>query len=277
MDYWQYRIRIAPEHRDVLLAFLTELPFESFEEIPEGLDAYLPVADRTPELEAQLETLKQEWPFSFQAERLEHRNWNEEWERNFPPIRVDDFCGIRADFHPPFKGVAHEIVISPKMAFGTGHHATTYMMIEMMGRLDWKGQTVLDYGCGTGILAILAARLGAAWVDAVDIEEPAYENTLEHARINGVADRIHAWHGVLETVPFRRYDTILANINRHVILASLSALYERITPPGTLLISGILADDEPLVLSEAEAAGFFPFDRLQKGEWICRVLKKNRL
>ncbi len=270
--YRQFSIATAPEWREILLAFLAELPFDSFEDTAEGMNAYLPPGADVAATELQVRELQSDYPFTYDIVEVEKENWNAVWESNFQEVRVNDFCGIRAEFHPPFEGVAHEIVIRPKMAFGTGHHETTWMMMDQMSHLDLKDKRVFDYGCGTGILAILAAQLGAAGVDAVDNEYPAYENTLEHALLNGVGDKIKAFYGTLDDVPPATYDLILANINRNVILASLPELRKRLSANGQLLISGILHDDEPVIMEMATAQGFREFGQQKRGNWMAILL-----
>jgi len=267
MVYYQYAIAVAPEWRDILLAYLSETEFDSFEETEKGLHAFLPASADQPAVEEALSSLQQNYPFHYVVKRLPQRNWNAVWEANFKPIRVGDFCGVRADFHPPVRGVKYELIINPQMAFGTGHHETTFMMIQLMQQMECREARVLDYGSGTGILAILAAKMGARRVEAIDIETAAFENTIENAELNGVASQVKAVHGNLENSASKRYDIILANINRNVILASLPALYEKLSVTGKLLISGILKTDEALVAAEARSLGFHLQERTYKGEW----------
>lgn len=274
MDYLKFEFQTNPENNEMLIALLGELPFESFEENENGLDAYVQVKNETPEIEERILELKNLFEFSHQKTLIKYQNWNAVWESNFDTIVVRDFCGIRADFHEPLTEVKHEIVINPKMAFGTGHHETTWMMMSIMENLDFKGKTVFDYGCGTGILAILASQLGAKKIDAVDIELPSYENTLENARINNI-ENIKSIHGTLEKVDDQMYDIILANINRHVILDSFSTLNKMLTPNGILLISGILKEDEKLVKDAAEASNFKIEKTEYRNNWICIKLTVN--
>jgi ribosomal protein L11 methyltransferase len=268
MDYYCYEIEMDEARREIVLAFLGELPFDSFEEVAAGLNAYIPAEAHTAETEAQVAALGEQFAFRYERRFIPAQNWNAVWESNFQPIRIGGFCAVRASFHPPASGVAHEIVINPQMAFGTGHHATTYLVMEQMQHEDFNGAAVLDFGCGTGILAILAGKMGAARIDAVDIERPAYENTLENAALNGTP-QIAAYHGTLETVPPAQYGFILANINRNVILASLGALYQRLASDGVLLVSGILLADEQLVLEKAALVGFKPDVQTRRDEWCC--------
>jgi ribosomal protein L11 methyltransferase len=268
MDYYCYEINVAIPIREIALAFLSELPFESFEETPTGLNAYLKAEEEVEEVENQLAEISGQLAISFKRRFIPAQNWNAVWEANFQPIRIGDFCAVRAGFHPAITEVDFEIIINPQMAFGTGHHATTYLMMEQMQREDFTGTRVLDFGCGTGILAILAAKMGAESVDAVDIEQPAYENTMENATLNKTKN-IAAYHGQLEAVPTAQYNVILANINRNVILNSLRALYGRLAPEGALLVSGILLADESLVLERAAEIGLKLVYKARREEWCC--------
>lgn len=271
--YYRFTIRVPAAQSDIALAFLSELPFDTFEETGTGLEAYMRADAYTPVLQKQLEGIMQRLGLDWDQKDVPYQNWNKAWEAAFQPIRVDDFCGVRATFHEPMQGVEHEIVIDPEMAFGTGHHATTYMMIQAMRDTNLAGKTVFDYGCGTGILAILADQMGAAGIDAVDIEEPAYERTLANAERND-ANRIQAYLGTLEAVPHSAYGLILANINRNVILDSLPTLYDRLEAGGQLLVSGILITDQDMLTQETVRAGFELQGAAQRGDWSClRFLK----
>ncbi|MCB0571136.1 MAG: 50S ribosomal protein L11 methyltransferase [Phaeodactylibacter sp.] len=268
MDYYCFEIAVPAPIREIALAFLAELPFDSFEETADGLNAYLPAAENLDEVESRLPEIAARLAFRYKRRFIPAENWNATWEANFQPIRIGNFCEIRASFHPQASGVAHELIINPRMAFGTGHHATTFLMIEQMEQELFSGATVLDFGCGTGILAILAEKLGAVSVDAVDIEKAAWENTVENAGING-ASRIHAYHGTLQDVPECAFDIILANINRNVILNSLQSLYGRLAPGGVLLVSGILFADENLAVERAEGVGLKLNRKARREEWCC--------
>ena len=275
MDYLCYTIVVEEELREQVLAFLGLLPFDSFEEVDNGLKAYLPVAASGDEADAQIDDLANRYGFSYTRQLIPHQNWNAVWESNFTPIEIAHFCLIRAEFHDHQEGFQYEIVIRPKMAFGTGHHATTHMMIAAMQNLPLKNAAVFDFGCGTGILALLADMMGAGHIDAVDIEYPAYQNTLENALLNG-CNNINAYHGGLEALPEQElsYNIILANINRNVILDSLASLYAKLVPGGLLLVSGILLQDQALVVEKAKAEGFSLTSSWTKGNWCCFEFKK---
>lgn len=274
MSYTLYRFAVSPEWAEILIAWLGELPFEAFEETETGVNAWAPAHVAGAGLDTAVEELRSRFDFSFEKEAVPDQNWNEVWESNFQPVLVDDFCGVRAEFHEPLTGVQYELVIQPRMAFGTGHHATTEMMMRSMRELSFQGLRVLDYGCGTGILAILAAKLGAGRIDAVDIEEESYANTLQNAALNG-APHIRAFCGTLDAVPPGQYDVLLANINRNVLLDTMQSMREYLAPNGTLLISGILLQDVPAIIQASEEQGLAAVRRIQKGDWACLTLRSS--
>lgn len=274
MNYYRYRITCPPEQAEWLIGIIAQQPFDSFEETETGLDAYLREEELTAATDTEMRNWADRFKFSFEKTFIPYKNWNEIWESNFRPITVEDFVRIRADFHPPQEGFTHEIIINPKMAFGTGHHETTYMMMLIMRDLKLNEKKVFDYGCGTGILAILAKMRGAGATDAVDIELPSYENTLENAEINNITG-IETYHGTLETVPATEYDVILANINRNVILPSLTELYRRLASDGHLLISGFMRQDEELLRESVNEHGFEVIRTEKRGDWVCQQLQKK--
>ena len=273
MNYHKYEITTSRETADILVAFLSDSPFDTFEETEDGLNAYAPATASEEEIEAQLTDLQQQFDFSWLKELILGQNWNKLWESNFQPVIVGDFCAIRADFHEPIPGVTWELVINPKMAFGTGHHETTWQCIAAIEHLPMTGKKILDYGCGTGILAIVASKQGAATVEAVDIEEQSYINTVENCVANGVIN-VTTRLGTLAAVEGKDFDGILANINRHVILESLPALYNLLKPKGWLILSGILLTDQEIVTQAAEAAGFSEKWINSRGNWLCGEFAK---
>ena len=271
MTYLRYPITCDPELTEILLALLADAGFDSFQETDDGLEAYAEAAGAAKWLNVLTE-LGSTYAFSYSVEEVVEQNWNAVWEGQFHPIQIDDRLLLRASFHDSVEGVARELVIDPKMAFGTGHHATTYMMCErVLDHLAGREKTerVLDFGCGTGVLAILAAQLGAAVVDAVDIERPAYESTLENAAANGVVLSTVV-HGQLADVALGQpYDLILANINRNVLLAEAGPLYERLRAGGTLYLSGILDTDEALVVRAFGEVGFIHLTTHRSADWCA--------
>ncbi len=270
----QYTITNKEELTQILIAFLGEAGFDSFQEVETGLLAFAPAVEHEKWI-SELEQLRGKFSFVYTWEPLEDKNWNEEWERQFSPIQIGDRLYLRADFHPPNPHVEQELIITPKMAFGTGHHATTHMMCELLFEQQLAGKRVFDYGSGTGVLAILAKRLGAGQVDAVDIESWSAENTLENAARNNVQlDQVI--HGTLADVPAGPdYDLILANINRNVILTTAATLYQRLVKGGTVLFSGILAADEQLLVSRLTELGFVHQETRQREDWRAFVFTRN--
>lgn len=270
--YYLYRFDVQDEARDILLAHLGEMPFNGFEETADSLLAYLPESAAGEALTLEITEILPPgitWERTF----VPAENWNVQWEAAFQPVQVGNFVGVRAEFHPPFEQVRFDLLIHPRMAFGTGHHATTYQVMERMGELDFVDKSVFDYGCGTGILGILAELLGANTLDAVDIEAAATENTLVNMEANGVS-KMNVYTGTLSAVPARTYDIVLANINRNVILDSLAALYDRTSEGGDLLVSGILLQDEALVEQTALACGWSKVLFRHRDGWMMMHYRK---
>ncbi len=255
---------------DVLIAQLVQVNFYGFVEEDNQLVAYIEEADYTPDTQQFLQELQEEQELQVQTKTIADQNWNAQWEADYEPVVVEDFCAVRASFHPPIGGVQYELEVTPKMSFGTGHHATTYMMLLQLRDLEVQGKQVLDYGCGTGVLAILAQRLGAAHLDAVDIDYWAYENTLENMQLNGVLTKdMQVYHGELSVVPVQTYDLILANINRNVILGTLSDMRQRLNKGGQILCSGFLEQDIPLVVKAATEQGLALVRQEARQQWRC--------
>lgn len=234
--YVEVRVTTPPEKQEVLIALFADQHVEGFEESEMQLKIYFKEEDFE---EAVVNSLLQ--GYDYEIELLEEKNWNAVWEENFQPVRIGDFCLLRASFHKPEAGVKHDIVITPKMSFGTGHHATTHMMIAQMEHLPLDGATVFDFGTGTGVLAILAEKEGAASVFAIDVDEWSIANAAENLEQNGC----NRWRLELSTqLPGDRFQVILANINRNVLLQYAEGLIGMLQPQGQLLISGIMPEDE---------------------------------
>jgi len=257
---------------DILVAELAKYEFNGFMEEENNLVAYISEADCTSELEADLLALTSKYHLKIKRSTVEDQNWNAQWESDYEPVLVDDFCAVRATFHEPIVTVEHEIIVTPKMSFGTGHHATTYMMMKQMQGLNFEGQTVFDYGCGTGVLAILAQKLGAKESDGIDIDSWAYENTLENVEINNCADTITVYCGEIDVAPSKEYDVVLANINRNVILSTMDKMAARLKKGGHLLTSGFLEADIDLVLEAAAKHGLKLVHKMEREQWRCLML-----
>ena len=260
---------ISAEKSDLLLAALSVIGFEGFEEGEGSLKAFVPAGEFDENAVKELVT---ESKLSYTQTIIEETNWNAVWESNFEPVVVDDIknekyrVGIRADFHAPIKGVEYEIVITPKMSFGTGHHATTFMMVLQMQGINFAGKNVFDFGTGTGVLAILAEKMGAAYILAVDNDDWSIENARENLERNACtrvevekADRIPSG---------KNYDVILANINKNVILVNLPTLLAIIKPGGILLLSGLLEEDEADIRAAVGKFPVQPGERTAKNNWI---------
>ncbi len=274
MNYIELNIRCTDEMAEILTAELAEFPFDSFATEPDTLKAYIPherLADCHDRVEAMLADYGVE---EHRYIAIETQNWNALWESNFPPVEVDGVVAIRAPFHAPYPDYRHDIVITPKMSFGTGHHATTFLMSRATAARDFGGKRVLDMGSGTGVLAIIAARCGAEAVDAVDIDDWAYENSIENCHENGVAERVTSILGDVRAIHGKHYDTILANINRNILLSDMPAYVESLNEGGELIMSGILECDIDTIRARAEQLGLqFVASDLKDG-WAAVVTKK---
>ncbi len=255
---------ISTEKSDILLAELIQVRFEGFEEGEDRLKAFIRESDFD---ETALKEIAERNKIPYHQTFIEDTNWNAVWESNFQPVIVDDFVAIRADFHEPIAGVEHDIVITPKMSFGTGHHATTYMMIQQMRKTNFTGKAVLDFGTGTGVLAVLAEKLGAKNILAIDNDDWSIANAAENIeRNNCTRIKLEKTESLQED---EQFDIILANINRNVILDNFSSMIKKLSPEGIILLSGFMSEDEACILAEA---GKFPLlfngKTTDKG-WIC--------
>lgn len=291
MNYTELRMTVSPDYADILTAELAELGFESFVETDEGLNAYIVEPDFSENAVQELiAKYADQTAIAYEVSSLEKRNWNAEWEKGYEPIDVtagqdaSRQVRVRASFHQSepvdtdaLTGVAqfrYDIVINPKMSFGTGHHETTAMMLEHQLSLDFSDKLVLDVGCGTGILAVLAAKMGARAVLAFDIEEWAVENARENAVLNN-CPQITVLQGTIEDVnPDNRYDSILANINRNVLLAEIPTYVSLLNPGGQLLVSGFYEADAPDIEQKATEANLVLVSRLVKNQWTSLRLIK---
>lgn len=273
MNYIELFLVLTPDNitnREMLIASLEEAGYESFMEEQGLLHAYIPepVFDQQALQDFQ-DKFSGIFSFSFKMQTLEEKNWNQVWEESYQPVRVNDHCAVRAPFHHPNAEVEHEIIIEPQMSFGTGHHETTAMALNMMTSMGISGKEVLDMGSGTGVLAIYACILGAKKTTAVDNELWAYKNTLENARRNHKT--IHTIHGSLEDVKDNKYDVILANINRNILLAHIPEYSTMLQPGGQLLVSGFYRDDLSCIRQEAEKQGLTIKQYESERNWIAAL------
>lgn len=276
MNHLELKLILSPEYTEIMIAELAELGYESFVETDEGLDAYISDSEFSEEkLRKLLSRYESATPIDFSWHRLEKKNWNAEWESNYAPIEVGDAVRVRALFHEPDARFRHELVITPKMSFGTGHHETTWLVMNEQLSLPHTSRAVLDVGCGTGILAILARKLGAAELLAFDIEEWAVENTRENFSLNEATDQAEVFQGTIADVPpDRRFGGILANINRNILLNEVSRYAQYLTSDGWLVVSGFYETDAPDVIAKAESIGL-TFQRMNtRNQWAMVVFQK---
>ena len=270
MDFVELNVDITnEEQRDIILCRLLGEGFESFVETENALLAYIPSHLLIKE---ELEPILDSFHVTYKFSLVPQRNWNEDWEKHYDPVLISDKCFIRAPFHPPLEGIKFEIIIEPKMSFGTAHHETTSMMIELMMESEFTGRKVLDMGCGTGVLAIFARKLGATDILAVDNDEWSFQNTLENINKNK-ADMIRVLLGDVKIIEDTGYDIILANINRNVLLENLED-YSRLMARGELLLSGFYKEDTHVIIDKAEKVGFKFLTLKTKNRWVA--LKFNK-
>lgn len=271
MNYQKISITIQPRTPwvDVFINELGNLGCDSFEETEQGFNAFIPSTELNENLKKHLFELKKrkEFNLNFSFEEIPTKNWNQIWESSFEPIVIKKWCSILAPFHKNTFNTLHTIIINPKMSFGTGHHETTYMMAETMKNLTFHKKKVLDMGTGTGILAILAKKMGAEYVEAVDIELGAIKNCSENAIKNSV--KLVVKHGGKEQLDDTIFDVILANINRNILLDQMSVFSEKLSSGGKLLLSGFLFDDEPLILKSANNNNLEIIKKKNKENWLC--------
>lgn len=264
-NYLQITFRPIPSSKaELLIAQLHEANFEGFEEEDDTLKAY--VREEVIDLE-ELNAIADAHDVTYGMSTIEETNWNAVWESNFDPVIVDDFVAVRADFHAPITSVEKEIVITPKMSFGTGHHATTFMMMQQMRELDFRGKSVFDFGTGTGVLAILAVKQGAAEVIAVDNDDWSITNAQENVDNNdaGIIQVLKADSAAGEG----SFDIILANINKNVILDNMVDLKAHLKQGGTLLLSGLLVTDEADIMDACGKYGLIFVSRKERHNWLC--------
>ncbi|MFN4081603.1 MAG: 50S ribosomal protein L11 methyltransferase [Saprospiraceae bacterium] len=273
MNYCVFELYCGPEVAEILPAFLQDTDIEAFEESESGLRAYAQEKADIAAIEQILNALRDDFDFLWEKKQIPGQNWNALWESAYEPVRVGDFIAVRADFHPPAPDVRYDVVILPKMAFGTGHHETTWMCLDALQSLPLAGRQLLDYGCGAGILAIAALMAGAQSALGLDIQLESVEATYENARLNGVASQIEALHGDIDRAAGRAFDGIFANINRNVILQNLPALRALARPDAWLLLSGFLTEDAALVRKAAERQGFVSERENAKGRWALLHLR----
>lgn len=273
--YIEYHFTISPLQpaSEILVAQLGELNFESFTETESGLKAYIQKEELDRGLVDEIQILNSsEFEISYDVTEIPQVNWNSEWEKNFNPIEVNGECALRAPFHPPFN-VKYEIVIEPKMSFGTGHHETTFMMLQFILENDFKGKSVMDMGCGTAVLAILAEMKGATKIDAVDIDEWCFENSVENIERND-CNNISVYQGDASYFEDKKYEVVIANINRNILLQDMEVYAKSLEEGGDLYLSGFYKEDLQLITDTCNILGLTFVENKERNNWIAAKFRK---
>lgn len=268
--YIGYEFNVTPIQPavEILIAELGYAGFESFIENETGVTAYIQKEEWYGAILDDIHVLNSdEFEISYTFSEIEQTNWNAEWEKNFNPIVVDNICAVRAPFHKNFN-TEYDIVIEPKMSFGTGHHETTHMMIQHILKNDFKGKSVLDMGCGTGVLAVLAELKGAKTIDAIDIDNWCYLNSLENIERNS-CQNINVFEGDASLLIGKSYDVIIANINRNILLQDMATYATSLNKGGVLFLSGFYNNDIPTIDEEVSKYGFKIQDNLERNNWVA--------
>ena len=276
IDYIELNCSVTPLQpgTEILTAQLSENGFDSFVETEKGVLAYIPAHLFLLENLKEILDNTNEYSIQYVTNLIKGKNWNEEWENNFQPVKVDNRCYIRASFHPADPKVEFDILIDPKMAFGTGHHETTTLVVQQMLSTDFKNKTVLDMGCGTGILAILASKLGAASVTAIDNDPVAVESAIENSQKNN-AKNINSLCGNASSLANKKFDIILANINRNILLNDLSTYYASLNQNGIVILSGYLTNDVEAIHNKASQVGLSLIVSKENHDWIAQKFEKK--
>lgn len=277
MDFVEVNLEIHPRSTgvDIVVAMLSQIGYEGFMESQEILKAYISASDfNLAELNELQNFLSKEYRISFTHHHVKSQNWNEVWERNFNPVLIGENVYVRAPFHQSNNSVKFEIVIEPKMSFGTAHHETTSMMIELMLDENFAGSSVLDMGCGTGILAILAEMQGAKSIMAIDHDQWAYENAIENVRKNKCS-RVNVFMGDAGLLVSEKFGFILANINRNVLLDYMAIYSDHLIAGGVVIVSGFYSGDKDIIVQSAKTHGLILHKSLSKNDWVAARFIKS--
>ncbi len=275
MDFIELKVNVQASFADILIAELAEIGYESFVETEDGVDAYVQaMLFNESRIQEIVQKYQPQTAIVYSYNTSERKNWNEEWEKNYQPIRIKDLCLVRASFHPADASFPYEIIINPKMSFGTGHHETTAQMLESQLEIPHQGKQVLDVGCGTGILSVMASKLNAAIVDAFDIDDWAVENAIENAQLNNCPN-VHVQKGTIQEVKLASaYDIILANINRNVLLNEIPKYAALLPGQGWLLVSGFYEKDLEDIEKIAAQNSLKKVRQKVKNQWMAVVFQK---
>lgn len=276
MEYIEVDIKIEKSEvfSDIVVARLNEIEFETFLENDNGVRCYIQATlfDKK-KLDIELDKIKQYTKLNFNINHVAQKNWNEEWEKNFKPVQINSHCLIRSEFHNNSGNFKDEIIITPKMSFGTGHHETTFLMINELYNLDLNDKSILDMGSGTGVLSIVASKNGAKQVVGIDIDEWAFQNSIDNAKLNNT-ENISFLHGDINLIENQDFDIILANINRNIIEKDIEGYYNLLIDKGDLLISGFLEEDVDFIINLSINNRFNVINKKNKGQWSMVHLRK---
>lgn len=273
--YTRLAVTCSPEATEVLIAEVAEAGFDTFMETATGFEGFAEEDRFDAVMLGEIQHRYQEvFPFQYVLDQVVKENWNEQWERSFEPVIVDDRCIVRASFHQPERDYPYEILITPKMSFGTGHHQTTWLMLKMQLDLNHRDKDVMDAGCGTAILAIMACRRGARYVDAFDIDAWSTVNGSENLSVND-CPQVRLRQGSIRTLDFdRQFDILLANINRNILLDEMTEYARHVKKDGLLVLSGFYVSDADALVESASASGFQEIRREDRETWCALVLQK---
>ena len=276
MEYIEVDIEIEKSEvfSDIVVARLNEIEFETFLENDNGVRCYIQATlfDKK-KLDIELDKIKQYTKLNFNINHVSQKNWNEEWEKNFKPVQINSHCLIRSEFHNNSGNFKDEIIITPKMSFGTGHHETTFLMINELYNLDLNDKSILDMGSGTGVLSIVASKNGAKQVVGIDIDEWAFQNSIDNAKLNNTQN-ISFLHADINIIENQYFDIILANINRNIIEKDIEGYYNLLIDKGDLLISGFLEEDVDFIINLSINNRFNVINKKNKGQWSMVHLRK---
>jgi ribosomal protein L11 methyltransferase len=278
MNYIEVQLELESDFTEILMAELAEAGFESFVETDEGLQAYIPEEDfKESILQDIITKYSENTAIASSWKSLERKNWNEEWERSYEPIEVGNQIRIRAVFHEPDPSFTYDLLIQPKMSFGTGHHETTWLVMNEQLNLPHAGLSIMDVGCGTGILAILASKLGAENLLGFDIDEWAVENTAENFAMNGLGEEAEVFKGTINEVPAeKQFGGILANINRNILLEEIPKYAKHLLPGGWLVTSGFYEMDQADIERCASETGLKKLRSNTRNQWATVVFEKEK-
>ena len=268
-------LELVDPYAEIMVARLDQIKYDSFAVHESGLKAYIltNLFDKK-KLNDIISEISISTQVSFKISRIKKVNWNKEWESNYSPVLINENCIIRAQFHTQTANVKHEIIITPKMSFGTGHHETTFLVMNQIFELDCKGKCVLDVGSGTGVLGILASKLGAKKIIGIDSDIWSYKNSIENARLNNISN-IKFINGNADAIGDAKYDIVLANINRNIILNDIEKYVHAMKPSSEIILSGFLKEDKKIIINKIEQLNFNLVDSKNKNKWQMLHLKKG--